>query len=200
MKFLIILNLLLMAALGVMAQSKAEFPVIVDKTVKANFAFSEKWAYPWHVIKQAGGKFENTLGNNISKADTAHLYFTANCKTNVQGGYKLKYCFAAKNKTGIRLNFADGLPAYANEYHVYIQSNKYYFEPELVYPDVVAGQKTTYRVVKSKLILNQQDYDTAKVLSGYIDTEFTETITGPTKTHFTHTYYFRGYFKTKIKS
>lgn len=201
MKFLINLNLLLITALVANPQSKAYFPVMIGKTAKTNFSFIEKWAYPWYVIKQAGDKFENTFGNKISKTDTLHLYFTANCKTNVQGGYTLKYCYAVKNKTGIiSLNFADGLPAYANEYHIYIQNNKYCFEPKLIYADVVAGQKKTYRIVKSKLIFNQEDYNTAKSLSGYIDTEFTETITEPTKKPLNNTYYFRGYFKTKIKS
>lgn len=199
MKFLIGLTFLLVSSLSLKGQSKIYFPVVRSKAVKTDLSFSKKWTYPWYVLKRDDGKFENTRGNSISKADTAHLYFTANCKTNVQGGYMLKYCFATKNKAGIRLNFADGLPAYANEYDVYIKNNKHYFEPKLIYPDFVAGQKKTYRVVKSKLIFDQEDYNTAKILSGYIDTEFTETITEPSKTAIIYAYYFRGYFNTKIK-
>lgn len=182
------------------AQSIVDFPVTTGHIAVTKLNFSKHWAYPWYVVKHPNGKFENTLGSDIKKADTAHLYFTANCQTNVMGGYKLRYCFANKNANGIRLKFADGSPAYENEYLVYITKNKHSFEPKLTYPVLVPDNDKTYRVIKSTLSLDPQDDDKAEILSGYIDAEFTETSSAPKTKPVTRKYYFRGYFKTEVKS
>lgn len=161
------------------AQSKVYFPVKTENIPAAKLNFSKHWAYPWYVIKHPNGKFENTLGGNIKKADTAHLYFTANCQTNVMGGYKLRYCFANRNADGIRLKFADCSPGYENEFTVYIAKNTHSFEPKLIYPVLAPENDKTYQVIKSSLRLDGQNDGKAGKLNGYIDTEFTETAAAP---------------------
>lgn len=180
------------------AQSNVYSPVETKNIAASNFNFTKKWAYPWYMIKKANGKFENTTGGTTGKKDTSHLYFTANCQTNVMGGYKVRYCTATRNGDNIKLNFADGLPAYASEYLVYINKNQYYFEPKIIYADLVSEQKKTYRTTKSKLNIGG-DLHKTKLLSGYIDVEFTETITDPGKEPVTNNYYFKGYFETPVK-
>jgi hypothetical protein len=199
MKLFFFFILLLASSFATKAQSTTDFPVTTGHISITKLEFTKHWAYPWYVIKHPNGKFENTMSGKIKKADTTHLYFTANCQTNVMGGYKLRYCFANKNANSITLKFADGAPAYENEFLVYINKNDHSFEPKLISPALVAENNKTYRVIKSKLNLDQQDDDKAEILSGYIDTEFTETTSAPKAKPITRKYYFRGYFKTEVK-
>jgi len=199
MRSFFLLALLIAGSSAAHSQSIVDFPVTTGHIAIAKLSFSKHWAYPWYVIKHPNGKFENTLGGDIKKADTAHLYFTANCQTNVMGGYKLRYCFSNRSAKGIRLKFADGSPAYEKEYLVYIKNNKHSFEPKLTYPVLVPGNDKTYRVIKSKLMLDEQHDNKAEILSGYIDTEFTETTSASKAKPVTRKYYFRGYFKTEVK-
>ena len=98
------------------------------------------------------GKFF-TLGDPV---DTTHLFFTANCSTNVQGGYEIRYCFADRIKDNIVLTFSDGLPAYASEYYSYITADSFYFRPRTIYPLKSHGEKISYQVTKQQLTLKQK--------------------------------------------
>jgi hypothetical protein len=76
---------------GLAATAQQSFiPVIFSKEPKGVFSFEKEWAYPWYIIKDDKGMFAKVLAGKITKEDTAHSYFTANCKTNVQGGYSLR--------------------------------------------------------------------------------------------------------------
>src|ERR1700735_2017365 len=120
-------------------------PITIQKEPKGVFSFTRHWAYAWDVIKHDNGKFEKADADSITTADTAHLYFTANCKTNVQGGYHIRYCNALRTKEKISLAFEDGEPAYANEFDITIAGNKYQFKPRIVYPDFSAYGKLVYK-------------------------------------------------------
>ncbi len=170
--------------------------VIFDKVPAGVLSFTKNWAYPWIVVKLDNGKFSKVEEGNITAADTTHLYFTANCQTNVQGGYKLRYCYATKKGAVITLNFADGQPGYASEFDVDILKDKFNFKPIVVYPEFKPDEKIVYTVTGSKLMLYQHDYTDSNFISGYIDAEFVETINNKES----HKYYFRGYFKTPLKS
>ena len=131
--------------------------------------------------------------------DTAHLYFTANCKTNVQGGYNVRYCYAIKKGVEINLDFSDGLPAYGSSFTIQVKNRKFCFNPNIVYPELNLNEKTTHKVTKSKLVLYQKSYKASKIISGYVDAEFVETTLIPGHEPASHNYYFKGYFKTRVK-
>ncbi|OOQ59107.1 hypothetical protein BC343_29230 [Mucilaginibacter pedocola] len=180
------------------AQDTVYKPVVINPIPKTSFAFTKHWAYAWYITKDDKGRISKAIDGEITKADKAHLYFTADCKTNVQGGYNIRYCYANKKPDGtILLTFRDGEPAYSNSFKANIGNRQFNFEPEIVSPMLVAGQKTTYRVTQQKLVLHQKEYATAKVISGYIDVEFSEVITEGGKTA-KHPLYLRGYFKTPV--
>jgi hypothetical protein len=175
-------------------------PITYAKGSGDAFTFTKKWAYPWYIQKDDKGKFIKAEDGEITKKDTAHLYYTANCKTNVQGGYQIRYCRASNKGNAIKLNFADGLPGYGSEFNIYLSKGKFYFEPVIVYPAFTRGEKITHKVTSSRLTLYQPATNAVKVISGFVDVEFIETSTGTKFGTTNHKYYFRGYFKSPVKS
>lgn len=195
--------LLIFSSIGicpVFSQSKTSSSITIGKTPEAKFSFTKNWGYKWNILKHNDGKFENIYGKQIQPADTAHLYHTANCQTNVQGGYNLSYCNATKKDGTIELIFTGGQPAYGSEYKVSLKNNKIYFDPDIVYEEIIENATMAYKITKSKLIFNQKSYNTAQALSGYINIEFNEVASLPKRKPVIHQYHLRGYFKTPVKS
>jgi len=198
-----ILTLLLLccglAEQSAVAQSSSGVIIIIGKEPKDSLKFTNNWAYPWWVTKDNDGRFHKNTDGKITKKDTSHLYFTAHCKTSVQGGYDIRYCYAERKANGVSLSFQDGEPAYASEFNVSISNGKFSFTPKIIYPELISGSKVVYKVTTSKLILYDTKYTTSKEISGYVDAGFTETAISRGQTE-KHQYYFRGYFKTSVKS
>jgi hypothetical protein len=181
------------------AHASQHFIITFGKESDDVFAFTKNWAYEWNITKDDNGRLSKTEVGKITSKDTFHLYFATNCKTNVQGGYSIRYCYATKKVGIIILNFSDGLPAYASEFNVNIERNRFSFNPNLIYPEIILGEKRSCRVTKNKLTLYQENYAISKQISGYIDEEFIETTSIAGKKPESHRYYFRGYFKTLVK-
>jgi len=197
-QLLVFVNWMLMISSS-LAQSKTSPAVAIGKIPESRLTFVEKWAYPWHIIKIKDGRFEDSESGEIIKGKVARLYFTANCQTDVQGGYSIRYCYASKNKDTIRLNFADGLPAYASEFNIYIEKDRFSFEPKIIYPQLTPNEKLIYKPISSKLILDHNNYKTIKVITGYVNAVFEEITYSSNKTQTAKKYYFRGYFKAPVK-
>jgi hypothetical protein len=182
-------------ALGQVAH-KSKFTV--DDSMKDTFAFTRQWAYSWTILKDDNGLYSAT-GEKITPADTVHLFFTAQCESGVQGGYRVRYCYSSKKGNAIKLNFSDGAPAYASEYYVYIRGDSFYFKPSLNYPFSTKGEKMVYPIEKQQLTLNKKRYNLGDTIIGYIDCQFVEVWTVPGgKTRRTKLY-FKGYFCTPFK-
>ena len=169
--------------------------VTVDKNLKGNFSFTKKWDYPEGVFKNdSTGEF-TTDGSPL---DTTHLFFTANCSTNVQGGYDIMYCYATKAKNKITLTFADGLPAYASEFYVHIDTSRFWCDVETIYPAITKGQKKSCTIVKQKLTLDKSKYLKGDTIKGFIEMEFIETVSVPNKAVQKRNLFLKGYFKTPL--
>lgn len=197
--FIITLTLLTIVGQNSNAQTKYS-KVLVDRQIKATFSFAKQWDYSWEVFKDdSTGRFTKNDDQPLTAADTAHLFYTANCLTNVQGGYDIRYCFADHNKGIITLIFSDGLPAYASEFFLYIRGDSFYFKPKTIYPLYIPGQKISYKVTKQKLTLNKSNYKIGDIIIGYVDAEFIETVSVPKKGTKQHKFYLRGYVRTQLK-
>ena len=169
--------------------------ITVDKNLKGNFSFTKKWDYPEGVFKDdSTGEF-TTDGSPL---DTTHLFYTANCSTNVQGGYDIRYCYATKDKNKIILTFADGLPAYASEFYVDIDTANFWCDAETIYPAIVRGQKKSCTIVKQKLSVDKPKYSKGDIIKGFIEMEFIEKISVPNKAVQKRNYFLKGYFKTPL--
>ena len=174
--------------------------VSFDRQMKDTFSFSKHWDYSWEVFKDdSTGEFTKNDDQPLTPADTAHLFYTANCFTNIQGGYDIRYCFADHNKGITTLTFSDGLPAYASEFFLYIKGDSFYFEPKTIYLLYIPGQKISYRVTKQKLTLNKSNYKIGDTIIGYVDAEFIETVSVPKKGTKQHKFYLKGYVRTQLK-
>ncbi len=171
--------------------------VQIDRQFKDTLSFINHWDFPVGVFKDdSTGEITNDGGFGL--LDTTHLFFTASCTTNVQGGYEIRYCFASKTKENIVLTFSDGLPAYASEYYVFINRDSFYFRPKTIYPMRIPGEKISYQVTKQKLTLNKDSYPMGEAIIGHLDAEFIETVTVPNKKTQSHKFYVRGFFKTPL--
>jgi len=182
---------------GSVTQPHITKTIVFKRATKDSFAFANNWDYPAGLIKDDGGKFHKRTDREITKKDTSHLYFTAHCRTNVQGGYAIRYCYAKRKAGGIGLSFLDGEPAYASEINVFILEGKFTFTSKIIYPELSTGSKVIYKVTASKLFLYNKHYNASKEISGYIDAEFTETMLLKGKIE-KHQYYLKGYFKAPI--
>lgn len=174
--------------------------VTIDRNLKDTFSFEDQWDYPENIVKnESSGKLTRYDDKPLQRGDTTHLFFTANCKTNVQGGFAVRYCFATKNKETIILKFSDEQGDFASEFYAYIKGDSFFFRPETLYPMITRGEKISYRVTKQKLILNKDSYVTGDTIIGYIDCEFIETYSAPIRKTESHKIYLRGYVRTLIK-
>ncbi len=180
-----------------LAQTNYTARYMVNANLKDNFLFTRHWDYAWDVFKEDNGKFNTADGRKLRPADTAHLYFTANCKTNVQGGYTIRYAYAKIKDSVITLTFSDGLPAYASEFTFYIKKDSFYFKPSVIYP--APTPHTTYRVDKESLVLNRSKYNKGDFLTGYADVRFTEIVAAHGEQVIYTALYIKGYFKTKLE-
>lgn len=173
--------------------------LLVDRHMKDTFLFANEWDYSWEVFKDdSTGKFTKNSSEPLIPADTAHLFYTARCLTNVQGGYNIRYCFANQRKGIITLLFSDGLPAYASQFYFYIKGENFYFKAKTIYPMYIPGQRISYRVTKQRLTLNKTNYKVGDIIMGYIDAEFIETVSVPKKGRQNHKFYLRGCVKTSL--
>lgn len=174
--------------------------IIVDPHMKDTFSFAQQWAYAWDLITdEATGKFlEKTDGTEITPADTAHLFYTASCTTNVQGGYHIRYATAVLQQQGLMVTIADGLPAYASEFHLHLKGDSFSFIPRIHYPKRFEGEKRSYTITRQQLTLNKAGYHADDTMMGYIDVEFVQVVTIPRRPTQRRTYYLKGYIRTKV--
>ncbi len=185
--------------LTAVAQQKRCSAVIIREMPKEKFAFNSHWDYRWDIIKDDNGKFTSTTADQYKPVDTAHLYFTANCKTNVQGGYTIRYCYADFKTDTIAITFVDGDPAYGSYFTLNIIDGRFSLQPHTVYAEMVTGERITYKITRSQLMLSTGDYNKETTIKGYINISFDETINRPGEKTNVNKLYLRGYFKTPIK-
>jgi hypothetical protein len=195
----LLISMLLLFSPALFSQQHYTSTISIDNNFKDSFSFPTQWEYPWYVIKDDYGHFENTLGKKITRKDTAHLFFTAQCETNVQGSHAIHYCYAEKKRNELLLIFEDGLPAYGSTFTVHIKNDSFYFSPRTIYPQFIPGGKKTYRIDKEKLVLNKDLFVKGELVKGYADIEFTEIINAPANVNRETKFYLRGYFRTPLK-
>jgi hypothetical protein len=198
MRLTLLLPFFICLMLSAFTQQRYSSKFLVDTKFKDTFSFAGKWHYPWHTLKWDDGRFSSGLSDSISAADTMHMYYTANCRTNVQGGYQIKYCYASRDGSEMVLTFSDGLPAYASEFRVHIKNDSFYFQPEMVYPAAPQGEKITFRIDKEKLTLNKTGFEPGELVKGYAEFEFTEQTETPGKPLQARKYYLKGFFRTPL--
>jgi hypothetical protein len=204
MYFKMLFSVILFFQIGVIklyAQKELYSKITISKNINSNFSFTKKWDYAWDVFKDENtGIVEKLDGDStLTAEDTTHLYFTANCKTNIQGGYTIRYCYATKENDFIKIDFSDGLPAYASHFSVYLKKDSFYCVPKTIYPQFTIGQKISYTITKQQLRLIKKSFSINEKIQGFINLEFIETVEIPSKTSVKNKFFLRGYFKAPLQ-
>lgn len=186
--YITMITILLMAlpAITVSAQAPKAKVIRASMIPKDGFPFSKEWAYPWYITRDDKGNFEHAMGEPVTAADTAHLYFTAGCETNIQGVYTIRYCYASMERDTLKLLFEDGMPAYASSFEVKVYKDNFEVIPHLVYPS--PGKVKPGKVIEQSMTLSVNNYGAG----GYISYIFR--IEGSDQS-----YYLRGFFNTPLK-
>ncbi|MBI1344568.1 MAG: hypothetical protein GC171_16730 [Terrimonas sp.] len=173
--------------------------IIFDQTLKDTFSYVHHWDYPWYILKdEETGELSNALNTGIHQEDTAHLYFTAHCETNVQGGYLIRYCEARRFGDTLKLILTDGLPAYASIFHIDIIKDSFNFSPELIFPAYSTTQPLQFSVQQQAMTLNLAAVDGAAMIFGFINFQFEQVIPLDNKPPEIYKYYLRGSIRTPI--
>ncbi len=204
-----LLSLLIFWAIGLFGQKKHFLAQQIEqqKTISkfsikklpaTNFSFSKEWDYPAFTLKDDSGHFEIMEQRELMADDTAHLFHTAKCTTNVQGGYPIRYCYATKQKNKITLTFADGMPAYASAFYVYIHDSTFDCLVETIYPMFIKGEQRSITILKQQLVISQNKFNEGDNIEGYVEMIFIETSIIPKKGIRKTKFYLKGFFKTKV--
>jgi hypothetical protein len=172
--------------------------ITIDNNFIDTFSFINQWDYPAYTIKNDRGHFSIDEDREMTPQDTAHLYFTAKCKTNVQGGYDVRYSYAKIDKGELVLTFVDGAPAYNSEFYVHINDTNFWCDVETVYPLTYSNEKKSCTITKQALIIDRANYSLGDTIKGFIEIEFIETVTVPKKGTQKSKLFLKGYFKTPI--
>jgi hypothetical protein len=176
--------------------------VSFQPAMRDTFSFANRWDYPWDVIREdSGGMFSKIEDGLITAEDTAHLYFTANCTTNVQGGYEVRYAYAHLQADTLTIRFEDGLPAYASNFEIQVVKDRFYFQPRLIYPAARrAGEQVSYEMKKQELVLQKAHYKPGDIVMGRVDIEFEARISVPGKETAVRPFYFNGFLRVPVEN
>jgi hypothetical protein len=173
----------------------------VDYKFKDTLTFSNKWEYPWHILKNENGRFINIMDSLVHPEDTIKLYYTANCVSTHQGRHYIRYCSAIKSNDSIILNIKDKPPAYVSELTVKISGSSFESSFKAVYPVLDLNSEIFWRTKSQTLILDKQDYKIGDTIKGFIKVRFTEMnkLTRQQAKDQRTNYLIEGYFKTQLE-
>lgn len=168
----------------------------IERSFIDTLSFVTKWNYPWYIVVNDKGQFENILGDAINGSDTIHLYHTAHCKTNHQGDHVINYCNAKIVEDTIKLIFQPKLPSYGGSLSVSIKDDMFWCDFSANFP--LTTDKKLWTVDSQKLVVDKEVYNVGDVIKGYIELNLTETSLVQNNDQKSVGFYFRGFFKTTL--
>jgi hypothetical protein len=158
--------------------SKVDYdPKLTDPFFKSN-----RWSYPWYIIKHRDGHFEDTSTGIPPEKEPPHLKHTARCFSNSHGEKHLVNFCEAKSLDGNMIDLAihDDDPAFFDHLRVRIRNGMFTCQfrtaskilPRIP-PDIASETK------RQKLTLDKEAYRKGDVIKGRIDFECVEEPTNP---------------------
>jgi hypothetical protein len=158
--------------------------------VKAHLSFNSKMdskffrsyqaSYPWYVIRNADGTFENTLGDEVTEEDKIPLEHTAYCVSTHQGKHVMDFCDATYDTGVLKFEIHGGLPAYASSLMVMVKGSEFFCRFRASYPAPVSNCK--WNILSKKLIFRDKDIKKGRRLYAWLSVAFEETSTYQGKT------------------
>jgi hypothetical protein len=170
--------------------------VSFNSKMDSKFFRSRKASYPWYIIRNADGTFENTLGDDVSEEDKIPIELTAHCVSTHQGEHVMDFCDAIYDAGTLRLEIYGGMPAYASSLMIIVKDPDFLCRFRASYPLPVSNCK--WNILSKKLIFKNKDIKKGRRLYAWLSVEFEETSTYQGKTATTrHT--IEGYIKPIVK-
>jgi len=158
-------------------QSQVHYdPKIIDPFFKSN-----KWSYPWYIIKHPDGHFEDTRGKRPKK-EPPRLKHTANCFSAACGAeHLLRFCEAKLlDANMIDLLIHETNPSYVDALRVQIRNETFSYQYWALYPVRFKPKPGTIWTTKQqKLTLDKKTYRKGDVIKGKIYFECVEEPTNP---------------------
>jgi hypothetical protein len=151
-------------------------PKLTDPFFKSN-----KWSYPWYIIKHPDGHFEDTRGKRPKK-EPPRLKHTANCFSAAGGAeHLLRFCEARfLDPNGIDLLIHETNPSYIDALRVQIRNGMFacqYWAKYRIRFSIKPG--TIWTTKRQKLTLDKKAYRKGDTIKGRIDFECVEEATNP---------------------
>jgi hypothetical protein len=153
-----------------------------DRKLTDPFFKSNKWSYPWYIIKHPDGHFEDTRSDKRPKKEPPRLKHTANCFSTAYGGaHLLRFCEAKLlDPNMIDLLIHESNPAYIDAVRVEIRNEMFSCQYWAMYK---VGFKrrpgTIWTTTRQELTLDKKIYRKGDVIKGKIELECVEEPTNP---------------------
>ena len=155
-----------------------------------------KTSYHWEIVEDDDGNLENTFGGQIAAEDLLRIEHTADCTSSHQGKHLMEFCDAVATTDGVKLTISGGMPAYASDISLTINSKlefKCSFSAD--YPGPTGPLH--WKVTKKALKLKSANLKSGTRIRGWISVEFEEMDDTSKESH---TYKIEGYFKPVIQT
>jgi hypothetical protein len=168
----------------------------VAPKLDCRFFQTTKTSYRWEIVEDDDGNLENTLGGQIAAEDLLRIEHTADCTSSHQGEHLMEFCDAVATTAGVKLTLSGGMPAYASDLTVTINSKlDFKCSFSAVYPGPTGPLH--WKVTKKALKLRSANLKSGTRLRGWISVEFEELDETSKESH---TYKIEGYFKPVIQT
>lgn len=175
---------------------KLKARVAIDRSLDSAFFRSSKASYPWYIIRNADGTFENTLGDEVSEKDKTPIEHTANCVSTHQGRHVMDFCDATYDAGLLRLEIHGGMPAYASSLMIIVKDSDFSCRFKASYPMPIADCK--WNILSKKLIFRDKAMEKGRRLYAWLSVQFEEISAYQGKTT-TMKHKIEGYVKPLIK-
>jgi len=151
-------------------QSQVDYdPKLIDPFFKSN-----KWSYPWYIIKHPNGNFEDTSIGKSSKKEPPRLKHTANCFSDAYGAkHLLRFCEARLlDPNMIDLLIHENNASHFDALKIQIRNETFSCQYWALYPAGTREEPGTIWMTKQqKLTLDKKTYRKGDVIKGKIDLE-----------------------------
>jgi hypothetical protein len=170
--------------------------VLLNSNMDSQFFRSHKASYPWYIIRNADGTFENTLGDEVSEEDKIPREHTAHCVSTHQGKHVMDFCDATYDAGALRLEIYGGMPAYASSLMIIVKDSEFFCRFRASYPSLVSNCR--WSILSKKMIFKDKDIKKGRRLYAWLSVEFEETSMYQGKTT-TMKHKITGYIKPIVK-
>lgn len=155
-------------------------PIVIDNSLDSLEVDITDWSYPWYVIKHET-YFENTVGEGISEADTAHMIRNSHCNLSVtqdriKNSSRLPFANSTWNKDTLTITIYQENASDNQELVMTIVGQQFDAEYDIAY--FISPKQWKYEVKEASLTFSRKPKK-GEDIKGKVDLEMIEIIEWP---------------------